>query len=156
VEGLWRSRTLESKARRKGVLLDPAAFVEREKLTLTPLPCWQALKPAEHRARIRQLIEEIEVAAKLREEETGKPPLGRDAVCQQHPHFEPKRMKRGPAPLVHAVAPAVRRALRRAYFSFMDAYRYAARRLREGVTDIEFPEGAFLPPRFLRIAARSG
>ncbi|MEO8197649.1 MAG: transposase [Thermoanaerobaculia bacterium] len=156
VEGRWRSRTLESKARRKGVLLEPEAFVEREELTLAPLPCWQALPPAEQRERIRQLIEEIEVSAKLREEETGKPPLGREAVCKQNPHDEPNRMKKGPAPLVHAVDPVVRRVLRRAYFSFVDAYRYAARRLREGVTEIEFPEGAFPPPRPVRFAARSG
>ncbi|MEO8198414.1 MAG: hypothetical protein ABI689_17005, partial [Thermoanaerobaculia bacterium] len=156
VEGTWRSRTLESKARRKGVLLDPAAFLEREELTLTPLPCWQALEPEEQRERIRQLIEEIEIAARRREEETGEPPLGPDVVCRQDPHHEPNRMKRSPAPLVHAAAPAVRRALRRAYFSFVEAYRYAARRLREGVTDIEFPEGAFPPPRPIRIASRSG
>ncbi|MEO8195262.1 MAG: transposase [Thermoanaerobaculia bacterium] len=156
VAGRWRSRTLESRARRKGVLLEPEAYVEREELILTPLPCWQALEPVEQRDRIRHLIEEIEVSAQLRQKETGKPPLGREAVCRQDPHLEPNQIKRGSAPLVHAVAPEVRRALRRAYFRFVDAYRRAARKLREGVTDIEFPEGAFPPPRPIRVAARSG
>ncbi|MEO7795153.1 MAG: hypothetical protein ABIV06_10305, partial [Thermoanaerobaculia bacterium] len=156
VAGRWRSRTLESKARRKGLPLDPEAFVEREELTLAPLPCWQSLSPELQRERVRQLIEEIEAEGRQRQEETGKPPLGREAVCRQEPHLAPNRMKRGPAPLVHAATPEVRRALLRAYRHFVDAFRRAARKLRQGVTDIEFPEGAFPPPRRVRVAARSG
>ncbi|MDQ1348936.1 MAG: hypothetical protein QG573_2314, partial [Acidobacteriota bacterium] len=59
-------------------------------------------------------------------------------------------------PLVHAVAPAVRRSLRKAYFAFCEAYRYAASRLRTGATDFEFPPGAFPPSLPVRAAARSG
>ena len=156
VSGRWQDRTLESRARRKSLPLDPQAFVEREELSLAPLPCWKALAPEVYRARVRELIYEIEAAAQLRQEETGKPPLGRDAVCRQDPHHEPNRIQRGPAPLVHAVAPAVRRGLRTAYFAFRDAYRYAARRLRAGATDFEFPAGAFPPPLPVRAAARTG
>ncbi len=156
VSGRWHDRTLESRARRKSLPLDPQAFLESEELSLAPLPCWKALPPEEYRARVRELIEEIEAEAQLRQEETGKPPLGRDAVCRQDPHHEPNRLQRGPAPLVHAVAPAVRRSLRRAYFAFRDAYRYAARRLRAGAMDFEFPAGAFPPPLPVRAAARGG
>jgi len=156
VSGHWHDRTLESRARRKGLPLDPQAFVEREELSLAPLPRWQALTPEEYRARVQELIEEIEADARLRQEETGKPPLGREAVCRQDPHHEPNRIKKGPAPLVHAVDPAVRRGLRRAYFTFRDAYRYAARRLRAGAMDFEFPAGAFPPPLPVRAAARGG
>ena len=156
VSGRWQDRTLESKARRKGLPLDPGAFIEREQLTLAPLPCWRSLESAVHRDRIQKLIEEIELSARRRQEETGKPPLGRDTVCRQNPHLEPNRIKRGPAPLVHAAAPAVRRAFRRAYFGFLDAYQRAARRLREGVRDVEFPQGAFPPALPARIAARTG
>ena len=156
VSGHWHDRTLESRARRKGLPLEPHAFVEREELSLAPLPCWESLAPEEYRARVLGLIEEIEADAQRRQEETGKPPRGRDAVCRQDPHHEPNRIKRGPAPLVHAVDPAVRRGLRGAYFAFRDAYRYAARRLRAGAKDFEFPAGAFPPPLPVRAAARGG
>lgn len=156
VSGRWHDRTLESRARRKGVPLEPQAFMEQEELLLTPLPCWKSLTPEEYRARVLELIDAIEADARLQQEETGRAPLGADAVCQQNPHHEPNRIKKGPAPLVHAVAPAVRRSLRNAYFTFRDAYRYAANRLRTGAPDFEFPPGAFPPPLPVRAATRSG
>ena len=156
VSGRWWNRTLESRARRQGLAPEPEAFVEREQLTLSPLPCWRSLESAVRRERVRKLIEEIEAGARRRREETGAPPLGRDTICRQNPHLEPNRIKKGPAPLVHAAAPAVRRALRAAYFAFLDAYRHAARRLRAGAREIEFPAGAFPPPLPVRVAARTG
>ena len=156
ISGRWHDRTLESKARRRGLALEPQAFVEQEELQLTPLPCWKSLSPEEYRARVQQLIEAIETDARLQQEETGKAPLGAAAVCRQNPHHQPNRIKKGPAPLVHAVAPAVRRSLRKAYFAFHEAYRYAANRLRAGATDFEFPVGAFPPRLPIRLAARTG
>jgi REP element-mobilizing transposase RayT len=156
LSGQWHDRTLESRARRKGLPIEPQDFMEQEELELTPLPCWSSLTPEETRARVRQMIEEIEADARLQQKETGKAPLGADAVCRQDPHHEPNRIKKGPAPLVHAVAPAVRRSLRKAYFAFREAYRYAAHRLRTGATDFEFPVGAFPPRLPIRLAARTG
>ena len=75
VSGHWHDRTLKSKARRKGLPLDPQAFVECEELSLAPLPCWKSLPPDEYRARVQELIAEIEATALVRQEETGKPPL---------------------------------------------------------------------------------
>ncbi len=156
ISGRWHDRTLEFRTRRKGLALDPLAFIEQESLELTPLPCWKSLSPEEYRARVLQLIEAIEADARRQREETGKAPLGADAVCRQHPHHEPNRLKKSPAPLVHAVALAIRRSLRQAYFAFRDAYRYAANRLRAGATDFEFPVGAFPPRLPIRLAARTG
>jgi REP element-mobilizing transposase RayT len=156
VTGRWRNRTLESRSQRNGLPQDPEAFIEHEELTLAPLPCWQELEPEVYRARIREMIEGIELDGRQREEETGMPPLGCDAVCRQDPHHEPNQIKKAPAPLVHAVALEVRRALRRAYLSFVAAYRRAAGLLRTGAKEIEFPEGAFLPPLLARFACRSG
>lgn len=156
IAGRWHNRTLESKAQRKTLALDPEAFVEQEQLTLAPLPCCLELEPEAYRARIRAMIEEIEIDGRQREAETGMPPLGSDAVCRQDPHHEPNQLKKAPAPLVHAAAPEVRRALRRAYFSFLAAYRHAAGLLRDGVKEVEFPDGAFPPALPVRFAARSG
>jgi hypothetical protein len=102
------------------------------------------------------MIEEIELDGRQREEETGMPPLGRDAICRQDPHHEPNQKKKAPAPLVHAVAPEVRRALRRAYFSFLAAYRHASQLFRSGLREVEFPEGAFPPALPVRFAGRYG
>ena len=156
VFGLWRDRTRESRSTRTGLPVDPAAFVEREQLALVPLPCWQSLEPAVYRARIQSLIGEIEAWGRQRAVEPGNPPLGPEAVCRQDPHHEPNQMKKAPAPLVHAVAPDVRRALRRAYFTFLAAYRQASQLFRSGVREVEFPEGAFPPALPVRFAARSG
>jgi REP element-mobilizing transposase RayT len=156
LSGRWHDRTLASRARCKGLPLEPQAFMEHEELQLTPLPCWKSLTPEEYRARVHLLIDAIEADARLQQEETGKAPLGADAVCRQNPHHEPNRIKKGPAPLVHAVAPAVRRSLRKAYFAFRDAYRCAANRLLAGAPDFEFPPGAFPPSLPIRAAARSG
>jgi hypothetical protein len=156
VTGRWRNRTLESRSQRKSVPADPEAFIEHEELTLAPLPCWKSVESEVYCARIQEIIEEIEIDGRQREEETGMPPLGCDAICRQDPHHEPNRMKRAPAPLVHAVAPEVRRALRRAYFSFLAAYRHASQLFRSGVREVEFPEGAFPPALPVRVAARSG
>jgi hypothetical protein len=53
-------------------------------------------------------MEEIEIDGQQREAETGRPPLGGDADCRQGPHHEPNPTRKTPAPLVPAVAPAVR------------------------------------------------
>ena len=123
VSGVWHDRTLAYKARRGHLPLDPEAFVEREELTLAPIPCWRWMTPAAYRERVQRLITEIEDWGRRRREETGMPPLGREAVCRQNPHLEPNRIKKSPAPLVHAATPAVRRALRQAYLTFCAALR---------------------------------
>lgn len=156
VSGRWHDRTLESKSRRASLALGPEDFMVREELTLTPLPCWQSLDPEAYRSRIQGLIAEIESFGRQREEETGKAPLGREKVCRQDPHHEPNRLKKAPAPLVHAVVPEVRRAFRQAYFGFLSAYQHAARLLRAGVRDVVFPEGSFPPAMPAMIADRSG
>jgi REP element-mobilizing transposase RayT len=156
VSGHWHDRTLEHQARRKSLPLDPNTFVEREELTLAPLPCWRSLEPLSYRDRVRRLVEAIEEVARRKRETTGKSPLGRDGVCRQNPHLEPNRLKKGPAPLVHAADPRMRRALRRAYFRFLDAYRSSALRLRSGALDVEFPVGSFPPALPFRVATRAG
>ncbi len=156
VTGRWHNRTLEYQARRKSLAIEPNTFVETEMLALAPLPCWRNLEPEEARARVREMISEIECSARRRHETTGKPPLGREAICRQDPHLEPNRIKKGPAPLVHSATQAVRRAIRGAYFTFVDAYRQAASRLRLGLLDVEFPDGAFPPALPFRATARAG
>ena len=145
VRGRWHNRTLEFKARRRSLPLDPHAFVEAETVRLAPIPCWSYCDADEYRARIRSLIRDIERSARTEAEASGMGPLGRHALLLQNPHLEPNRIKKGPAPLAHAASAAARRSLRHAYAVFLDAFRAAARSLRAGVLDTAFPAGSFPP-----------
>ena len=98
ISGRWHDRTLESRARRKGLPLEPQAFVEQEELQLTPLPCWKSLTPEEYRARVQQLIEAIEADARLRQEETGKAPLGRRRRLPAESSSRAEPDQEGPSP----------------------------------------------------------
>ena len=84
-------------------------------------------------------------AATLRQSRTGARPLGREAVLQQEPHHRPARIKKSPAPFVHAISKTVRRELWEAYSWVVAAYRTAAERLRAGDRDAVFPLGCFPP-----------
>lgn len=147
VTGRWIDRTLEHAAFRRKRLTDPdpEAFVTVETLRLAPLPCWESCAESERRERVQELLDGIEREARSQEQETGQAPRGRDFVSRQDPRHEPNRVKKGPAPFVHAATRAARVALREAYRIFVSAYRCAADRLRSGALDALFPEGAFPP-----------
>jgi hypothetical protein len=154
--GRWIDRTLEHAALRKRLPVDPEAFVTVEELRLTPLPCWRDLPPESRRARIRELVASVEQDGSRREQQTGRPPLGREHLFRQDPRHEPNRLKKGPAPLAHATSRAARDALCEAYRIFLGAYRHAADRLRTGALDALFPEGAFPPPMPFRLPTLGG
>ncbi len=151
VSGRWIDRTLEHTAARRRLPLDPEAFVTVESLELVQLPCWRGLTESRRRSHIWDLVDGIEQEGRNQERQTGAPPLGWEGVLRQDPHHEPNRLKKGPAPLVHAASRTARTALREAYRGFLNAYRRAADRLRTGTLDVLFPEGSFppaLPRRF--------
>jgi hypothetical protein len=120
-------------------------YATKETLVFAPLPCWSHLSPEQYRQRVLSLVEEIEEETALRRSRTGARPLGRDAVLAQDPHHRPAKIKRSPAPFVHAVSKAVRRQLWEAYSLVVAAYRTAADRLRAGDRDAVFPLGCFPP-----------
>lgn len=157
VTGLWYDRTLEYRARRRSLPLDPSELTAREELDLAPIPCWDRLDPAAICALVRELVAGIEAEAASRVRTTGKPALGRDLIFRQHPHLEPNRIQRAPAPLVHATSQTLRSRLRRTYDQFVDTYRRAASRLRLGhLAQIDFPPGSFPPALPYRLAIPGG
>ena len=150
IVGRWIDRTGLSRANRRSERLDPRDFASRERLELVPLPCWSHLPREAYRERIAGLVREIERDSDRRIEETGREPLGRARLERQHPHFAPRRVRKSPAPLVHAASRAVREALRDSYRRFADAFRRASAALRRHprlaeVFDL-FPAGSFPPP----------
>lgn len=145
VLGHWVDRTLEHQARLKGKAMEPSDLTSEESLHLTPLPCWAGLEPGQVRRRIELLVREIAAEAARRVAATGLPPLGRDALLRQEPHLEPNRVKKGPAPLVHAASRAARDALRERYRLFVAGFRQAADAMRSGRIEMSFPSGSFPP-----------
>ncbi|MFP5284441.1 MAG: hypothetical protein ACLGI9_01760 [Thermoanaerobaculia bacterium] len=143
--GYWFDRTQEFAARRRRETYDRLRYATEETLVFAPLPCWSSLSPEQYRRRVLSLVEEIEEEATLRRSRTGARPLGRDAVLQQDPHHRPARIKKSPAPFVHAISKTVRRELWETYSWVVAAYRKAAERLRAGDRAAVFPLGCFPP-----------
>jgi hypothetical protein len=143
--GLWIDRTLAHRLRRKGRSVDPRAVRSTETLSLSPLPCWKDLAPAAYRAAIADLISLVEAEGRSLTAQLGQP-LGPVNVTNQAPHERPAKVKRSPAPLVHAACWEVRRVLLAAYRAFVLAFRAAAERLRAGDRLVAFPDRAFPPP----------
>jgi hypothetical protein len=61
----------------------------------------------------------------------GTEPFGREAILAQHPHTRPEKIKKSPAPFVHAATKATRQFFYGIYSELVAAYRTAAEKLRE-------------------------
>ncbi|HEV8581972.1 MAG TPA: hypothetical protein VGX68_23120 [Thermoanaerobaculia bacterium] len=64
---------------------------------LSPLPCWKDLSDDAYRARVAELVEEIEEEAAVERQQTGRQVLGVKAILAQdplgvHPNFFSKKM----------------------------------------------------------------
>jgi len=143
--GVWRDQTAEYKARRAGKVLSLEDFLYEEWVLLRPIPCWEHLSRVERCGQLKELLREIEDMARQRREETGRAPLGRKRILMQVPHYKPEKMERSPAPAFHAVAREHYRKLREMYGAFLEEYRNAADKLKEGVISVVFPAGCFPP-----------
>jgi REP element-mobilizing transposase RayT len=145
VEGTWYDRTKESAALRRGKELDRSEYTTAETVVLSPLPCWKDLPREEQKARVAEVVQEIEEETAARRKRTGVRPLGRNTILKQDPLARPKRLKKSPAPLFHAATKRVREDLRAAYFEFFAAFREAAEQLKAGILPVVFPAGSFPP-----------
>lgn len=149
LEGTWFDRTAYSRAKKRRKAADSPVeeddFKTTEILELTPLPCLANLSAAQHREYIESLIEKIVAEAAAARGEKGVMVLGVARLQRQHPHTQPNRIKKSPAPRFHAYAVAVRKALPDAYSAFAAAFRVASEKLRSGDRGAIFPEGCFPP-----------
>jgi hypothetical protein len=152
VEGTWFDRKLEHNARLRGREPGPREFASPETVLLSPLPCWAHMSPATYRARIAELIHDIEQTAAAARAESGGEPLGVDGVRNQDPETRPRKIEKSPAPFVHAATKAARKAMWEAYAWFMAAFREAAEKLKAGDRSAAFPAGSF-PPGLPFVAA---
>jgi hypothetical protein len=143
--GYWFDRTQEYAARNRGEEYGRLTYATEETFVLTRLPCWEHLSPEEYRQRVAGLVEEIELDARVARMERGLPVLGVGAVLRQHPHTQPNKTKKSPAPRFHAASKAIRDGLREAYGLFLAAFRDAAELLKAGDRSARFPIGSFPP-----------
>jgi REP element-mobilizing transposase RayT len=145
LKGYWFDRTQEYAARQRGELFGDYEYATEETVFLDPLPCWSHLPVEEQRRRAAALVQEIEEEARIRREASGRQPLGVAAVLTQDPTRRPEKLKKSPAPFVHAATKAMRRQLWEAYAWFVAAYRDAAEKLRAGDLDPPSRPGASRP-----------
>ena len=144
--GRWLDRSGLYHARRdRGSEVDVSEFETSYPVELAPLPCWSRLPDGEWRARCAGMVREIEEETRQENGKLGRAPLGVAYVLGQDPHGRPRRSDWSLAPLVHAATRRARAAFRAGYRAFVDAFRAAAARVREGERAVEFPLYAFPP-----------
>ena len=136
--GYWFDRTQEYAARNRGEEFGRLTYATEETFSLTRLPCWKHLSEEEYRQRVAKLVEEIELDARAARLERGLPVLGVETVRRQHPHTQPNKTKKSPAPRFHAATKAIRDGLREAYGLFLAAFRDAAELLKAGDRSARF------------------
>jgi REP element-mobilizing transposase RayT len=113
---------------------------ETEKLELAPLPCWEALTPAERSSRVAKLVADIDAAAPNRTTNNTR------HITAQDPHGSPLRTNHTPRPKAHASTKQLWTEAVRRYRCFLSAFRQASRDWLSGVFDVEFPPHCFRPP----------
>jgi len=146
LEGLWFDRTREYAARARGEAFHRLEYATTETLRLEALPCWHHLSAERYKARVSELVTQIETETASRHSREATRPVGVKAILAQNPHERPRKMKKAWAPAFHAATKAARRELVEAYGWFLGAYREASEKLRRGDFGASFPEGSF-PPR---------
>ena len=145
VEGIWIDRTLARHLRLRRQTPKPGQVEIRQTVILSQLPCWKHLSPEAYRARVADLVGQIEATATSERLKRGVEPLGVEKVLAQNPETRPETLDRSPAPFIHAATRTIRKELREAYGWFVAAYREAAEKLRNGDRNAAFPPGSFPP-----------
>jgi hypothetical protein len=141
----WKLTQGKYLARRKGEGSDPLKHTRTEAVTFSPLPCWKHLAPEAYRERVAKLGLEIEEEAAAKRKRTGAGPFGAAKILAQAPSTRPERVKKSPAPLLHAASKAVRQVFYEGFALFVAAYRTAAEKLQRGDPNPGFPLGCFPP-----------
>ena len=143
--GTWYDRTQQYLARRKGEDADPLKHTRTEAVIFSPLPCWKHLAPEAYRERVAKLGLEIEEEAAAKRKRTGAEPFGAAKILAQAPSTRPERVKKSPAPLLHAASKSMRQVFYEGFALFVAAYRTAAEKLQRGDPKPGFPLGCFPP-----------
>jgi REP element-mobilizing transposase RayT len=102
--GHWLDRTglFLAKRKKKSAQIDPSEFKTPYEVPLSPLPAWEKLSTQQRRAKVCQMVSDIEEDFKKQCRQTGQKPLGVKGVLAQEPTSLPSQVKHSPAPCCHA------------------------------------------------------
>lgn len=144
LRGTWYDWTAygraKTKARRKGLRVDPKDFAKTYEIEFSPLPCWAHLPQEEYQKAVRSLIDEISAETR----KAYRHVLGREKILAVDPHSAPEDFEPTPRPLCHAADKATRDAYRERLGGFVAAFRYASELTRRGI-DAIFPPYSYPP-----------
>ena len=147
LEGEWFDRTAERKARARkgGESVSEEDFASTESLLFAKLPCWEHRSDEAYRAAVAELVAEVDRRAAAERAATGRRSMGVEAILALDPEKRLRNAKRSPKRRFHTASREMLEKLTEAWSAVLAAYREASARLREGVRDVEFPEGTFPP-----------
>jgi hypothetical protein len=105
------------------------------------------------RERVAKMGQEIEEEAAARRKRTGAEPFGAAKILAQDPWTRPERVKKSPAPLLHAASKAVRQVFYEGFALFVAAY---LRRRRSSRGESQSGLSAGLLPAGVAVRGRVG
>ncbi len=146
LEGYWFNRRQEWAAKNRGQDFGHYDFATRYLVGFSPLPAFRHLSPEDYRARIAELIREIEEEGEKQRD--GNPVAGREKILSQDPYEPPTRKtKRSSKPLFHVASKQARDDLKHELAAFLAQYWEASDALRGGNLKAAgwFPEGCYPP-----------
>ena len=112
---------------------------------LEKIPSKQDHSDEEYREWIRQMCREISEEAAKERRQTGQSVLGVKRALRFHPHHQPDKIAKSPAPFIHCFSRETRRRFVDAYRLFADGFRLASDELHGRLSEFSFPQGG-LPP----------
>ena len=147
MRGVWLDRTAlwQARGRKSGRDATEEDFEIPVELELSPLPSQEHLSRGDYRKLVAEMIEEIEKTTLAMHRTNGTVPLGVAGILRQDPHRRQKEIPKRPRPWCHAASPEVRRAIKKAIRTIMEAYRRSADQLKSGMKEVRFPSGTFPP-----------
>ena len=141
--GRWSNQTKASRIRATGREPEPFEVERTYPIVLAPLPAWAALSVDERRAKVKEMVTDIERDARLQH----PIPLGPHAVRAQDPFAAAAPPKRARMPAAHASTLANYLRFVAARRALLEAYRSTTREL-ERRSDNLLPAPGFLPAFF--------
>ena len=146
LKGIWYDRVAYYETARKGKDCCLSDFATEYEVPITPLPCFQGKPKEEVQKFYIDMIRDIASQTRQRIQDEKLRFVGVAGIMTQDPYDQPKDFKKSPAPLCFAASRRKRREYINAYQYFVYLYRQAAERIRNGFTDVEFPDNCFPPP----------
>jgi hypothetical protein len=120
------------------------SFRKSIRITYTPLPGMENMRPDQREAHIRRRCRELEKSFR---EKRGGPAMSKSRMAKLDHRDRPKgRPTRTPKPVCHAASHEAAQAYIESFKKFLTAYKIASASYRSGCLEVEFPLGSFKPP----------